>query len=284
MTKKKGLGRGMEAIFLDNSPTGSDKVTTLRVSEIEPRRSQPRKNFDAEALSQLADSIAANGIIQPIVVRSSGDTGFYQIIAGERRWRAAKQAGLSEVPVIILDADDRKAAEYALIENIQREDLNPMEEAAGFRSLIEDYSLTQEEAARQVGRSRAAVTNSLRLLELPDGVQDLITAGLLSAGHARALLGLVDKTKIYEVADKATQNALSVRATEELVRNINSGKHEKPPKNEVEESYYHSLEEKISSSLGCKVTINRGKRRKSVSISYKSVEELEALIDRLTRG
>lgn len=284
MTKKKGLGRGMEAIFLDNSPTGSDKVTTLRVSEIEPRRSQPRKNFDAEALSQLADSIAANGIIQPIVVRSSGDTGFYQIIAGERRWRAAKQAGLSEVPVIILDADDRKAAEYALIENIQREDLNPMEEAAGFRSLIEDYSLTQEEAARQVGRSRAAVTNSLRLLELPDGVQDLITAGLLSAGHARALLGLVDKTKIYEVADKVTQNALSVRATEELVRNINSGKREKPPKNEVEESYYHSLEEKISSSIGCKVTINRGKRRKSVSISYKSVEELEALIDRLTRG
>ena len=284
MTKKKGLGRGMEAIFLDNSPTGSDKVTTLRVSEIEPRRSQPRKNFDAEALSQLADSIAANGIIQPIVVRSSGDTGFYQIIAGERRWRAAKQAGLSEVPVIILDADDRKAAEYALIENIQREDLNPMEEAAGFRSLIEDYSLTQEEAARQVGRSRAAVTNSLRLLELPDGVQDLITAGLLSAGHARALLGLVDKTRIYEVADKVTQNALSVRATEELVRNINSGKREKPPKNEVEESYYHSLEEKISSSLGCKVTINRGKRRKSVSISYKSVEELETLIDRLTRG
>ena len=283
MTKKKGLGRGMEAIFLDNSPTETDKVTTLRVSEIEPRRSQPRKNFDAEALSQLADSIAANGIIQPIVVRASGDTGFYQIIAGERRWRAAKQAGLSEVPVIILDADDRKAAEYALIENIQREDLNPMEEAAGFRSLIEDYSLTQEEAAKQVGRSRAAVTNSLRLLELPDGVQDLITAGLLSAGHARALLGLVDRTRIYEVADKVTQNALSVRATEELVRSINSGKHEKPPRNEVEESYYHSLEEKISSSLGCKVTINRGKRRKSVSISYKSVEELEALIDRLTR-
>ena len=284
MAKKKGLGRGMEAIFLDNSPTETDKVTTLRVSEIEPRRSQPRKNFDAEALSQLADSIAANGIIQPIVVRSSGDTGFYQIIAGERRWRAAKQAGLSEVPVIILDADDRKAAEYALIENIQREDLNPMEEAAGFRSLIEDYSLTQEEAAKQVGRSRAAVTNSLRLLELPDGVQDLITAGLLSAGHARALLGLVDRTRIYEVADKVTQNALSVRATEELVRSINSGKHEKPPRNEVEESYYHSLEEKISSSLGCKVTINRGKRRKSVSISYRSVEELEALIDRLTRG
>lgn len=156
MPKKKGLGRGMEAIFLDNSPEDSEKVTTLRVSEIEPRRSQPRKNFDAEALSQLADSIAANGVIQPIIVRESENPGFYQIIAGERRWRAAKQAGLSEVPVVVVDADDRKAAEYALIENIQREDLNPVEEARGIRSLIDDCSLTQEETARRLGRSRAA--------------------------------------------------------------------------------------------------------------------------------
>lgn len=282
MTKKKGLGRGMDAIFLDNSPNESDKVTTLRISEIEPRRSQPRKNFDAESLSQLADSIAANGIIQPIVVREAEAPGFYQIIAGERRWRAAKQAGLSEVPVIILDADDRKAAEYALIENIQREDLNPMEEAAGFRSLIEDYSLTQEEAAKQVGRSRAAVTNSLRLLELPVEVQDLVTTGILSAGHARALLGLSDRSKIIEAADKVTLGELSVRATEELVRSMNADKPE-PKKNEVEESYYHSLEEKISSALGCKVKINRGKRRRSISISYKTTEQLEALIERLTR-
>ena len=282
MTKKKGLGRGMDAIFLDNSPNESDKVTTLRISEIEPRRSQPRKNFDAESLSQLADSIAANGIIQPIVVREAEAPGFYQIIAGERRWRAAKQAGLSEVPVIILDADDRKAAEYALIENIQREDLNPMEEAAGFRSLIEDYSLTQEEAAKQVGRSRAAVTNSLRLLELPVEVQDLVTTGILSAGHARALLGLSDRSKIIEAADRVTLGELSVRATEELVRSMNADKPE-PKKNEVEESYYHSLEEKISSALGCKVKINRGKRRRSISISYKTTEQLEALIERLTR-
>ena len=282
MTKKKGLGRGMDAIFLDNSPNESDKVTTLRTSEIEPRRSQPRKNFDAESLSQLADSIAANGIIQPIVVREAEAPGYYQIIAGERRWRAAKQAGLSEVPVIILDADDRKAAEYALIENIPREDLNPMEEAAGFRSLIEDYSLTQEEAAKQVGRSRAAVTNSLRLLELPVEVQDLVTTGILSAGHARALLGLSDRSKIIEAADKVTLGDLSVRATEELVRSMNADKPE-PKKNEVEESYYHSLEEKISSALGCKVKINRGKRRRSISISYKTTEQLEALIERLTR-
>ena len=282
MTKKKGLGRGMDAIFLDNSPNESDKVTTLRTSEIEPRRSQPRKNFDAESLSQLADSIAANGIIQPIVVREAEAPGYYQIIAGERRWRAAKQAGLSEVPVIILDADDRKAAEYALIENIQREDLNPMEEAAGFRSLIEDYSLTQEEAAKQVGRSRAAVTNSLRLLELPVEVQDLVTTGILAAGHARALLGLSDRSKIIEAADKVTLGELSVRATEELVRSMNADR-PAPKKDEVEESYYHSLEEKISSALGCKVKINRGKRRRSISISYKTTEQLEALIERLTR-
>lgn len=285
MAKKKGLGRGMEAIFLDNSPEESEKSSTLRISEIEPRRSQPRKDFDPEALSQLADSIAANGIIQPIIVRESENPGFYQIIAGERRWRAAKQAGLSEVPVVILDVDDRKASEYALIENIQREDLNPIEEALGLKSLIEDYGLTQEEAARQVGMSRTALTNSLRLMELPSAVIDLVSTGLLSAGHARALLGLKDKSRIIPAADRVTAGELSVRATEELVKNINS---ERPPsqpkKNEVEESYYRSLEEKVSSALGCKVKINRGKRSRSVSISYRSTEELELLIERLTHS
>ena len=282
MAKKKGLGRGMDAIFLDNSPTESDKATTLRVSEIEPRRSQPRKSFDPESLSELADSIAANGVIQPIIVRESDKPGLYQIIAGERRWRAAKQAGLSEVPVVILDVDDRKAAEYALIENIQREDLNPMEEAEGFKSLIEDYSLTQEEAAKQVGRSRTAVTNSLRLLDLPIEVQDLVTGNLLSAGHARALLGLNDRSRIIEAADKVTQNFLSVRATENLVRTMNS---QKPPsqKNEVEDSYYRSIEESVSAKLGFRVKINRGKRRRSISISYKTIEQLETLINRLTK-
>ena len=285
MTKKKGLGRGMDAIFLDNSPDSPDKVTTLRVSEIEPRRSQPRKEFDPESLSQLADSIAANGIIQPIIVREGENPGFYQIIAGERRWRAAKQAGLSEVPVVVLDADDKKAAEYALIENIQREDLNPLEEASGLKSLIEDYDMTQEEAAKQVGMSRAAVTNSLRLLELPEELQDLVTVGLLTAGHARALLGLVDKSKIIAVADRVTDGELSVRATEELVRNINKARPIIPiKKNEVEESYYRSLEQRVSSALGCKVKINRGKRTKSLAISYRSTEQLEALIERLTNG
>ena len=284
MTKKKGLGRGMDAIFLDNSPDSSDKVTTLRLSEIEPRRSQPRKEFDPESLSQLADSIAANGVIQPIIVREGENPGFYQIIAGERRWRAAKQAGLSEVPVVVLDADDKKAAEYALIENIQREDLNPLEEAMGLKSLIEDYNMTQEDAARQVGMSRAAVTNSLRLLELPEELQDLVVGGLLTAGHARALLGLVDKSKIIAVADRVTEGELSVRATEELVRNINKSRPIVPAKkNEVEESYYRSLEERVSSALGCRVKIHRGKRTKSLAILYKTTEQLESLIERLTK-
>lgn len=283
MTKKKGLGRGMDAIFLDNSPDSTDKVTTLRLSEIEPRRSQPRKEFDPESLSQLADSIAANGVIQPIIVREGENPGFYQIIAGERRWRAAKQAGLSEVPVVVLDADDKKAAEYALIENIQREDLSPLEEAMGLKSLIEDYNMTQEDASRQVGMSRTALTNSLRLLELPIEVQDLVTAGLLTAGHARALLGLVDKSKIIAVADRVTQGELSVRATEELVRNINKARPIIPvKKNDAVESYYRSLEERVSTALGCKVKINRGKRTKSLAIAYKSTEQLETLIERLT--
>ncbi len=282
MGKKKGLGRGMDSIFLDNSPDETDKVSTLRISEIEPRRSQPRKYFDPESLSQLADSIAANGIIQPIVVRESDSNGYYQIIAGERRWRAAKQAGLSEVPVVILDADDRKAAEYALIENIQREDLNPLEEATGLKALVEEYSMTQEEIAKEVGKSRAAVANSLRLLELPDDIKDLVEGGLLSAGHARALLGLNDKSRMVEAADKVTFGELSVRATEDLVRDMNTEAPSQPKKNEVEESYYRSLEEKVASALGCKVKINRGLRRRSITVSYKTTDQLETLINKLT--
>lgn len=282
MSKKKGLGRGMDSIFLDNSPDETDKISTLRISEIEPRKSQPRKYFDVESLSQLADSIAANGIIQPIVVREAESSGYYQIIAGERRWRAAKQAGLSEVPVIILDADDKKAAEYALIENIQREDLNPLEEAAGLKSLIEDYLMTQEEVAKEVGKSRTAVTNSLRLLELPNEVKDMIESGLISAGHGRALLGLNDKSKITDAAQKTVFGELSVRSTEELVRTMNAEPQTQAKKNEVEESYYRSLEEKVSSALGCKVKINRGLRRRSITVSYKTTDQLETLINKLT--
>ncbi len=281
--KKKGLGRGMDAIFLDNSMDDAEKSSMLRLSQIEPRRDQPRKVFDTEALSQLADSIAVNGLIQPIIVREREGSDFYQIIAGERRWRASKMAGLSEVPVVILDIDDKKAAEYALIENIQREDLNPIEEARGFKSLIEDYSLTQEQAAKQVGRSRSAVTNSLRLLELPEDVLELVSNKTLSAGHARTLLGLNDRSRISEVADTVVSRELSVRATEDLVKKLNSApdEPEETKDNEIEREYYVSLEKKISVALGHHVKISHSSQKKSITVSCKSSDELEELIKRL---
>ena len=285
MKKKQALGRGIDAIFLDNSLDTQENIHTLRLTEIEPRRGQPRKNFDAEALSQLADSIAVNGLIQPIIVRQQENSEFYQIIAGARRWRAAKMAGLSEVPVVILEADDRKAAEYALIENIQREDLNPIEEAQGFHSLINDYELTQEQAAKQVGKSRTAVTNALRLLELPEDVLALVSDKTLSAGHARTLLGLDDRDSISEAAEFVVKNGLSVRATEEYVKKCNAqqgiSEESDASADEAETCYYSSLEEKITQAIGCKVRISHTKRKKTISISYKDAAELEELIRKL---
>ena len=277
MPKKQALGRGMDAIFIDNTPDSPERTDKLAVSDIEPRRDQPRKTFDPESLSSLADSIAANGLIQPIIVRPSESSALYSIVAGERRWRAARMAGLSEVPVVIIDADDRKAAEYALVENIQREDLNPIEEAEGLKSLIEDYNLTQEQAAKRVGKSRAAIANALRLLELPDEVISLVGHKSLSAGHARALLGLNDKTLIPAAAKTIVDHELSVRAAEELIKKLNSKP--EPKKNDpVADSYYSSLEQKLTESLGHKVRISRSKRRRSISISYKNSDELEELI------
>ena len=277
MPKKQALGRGMDAIFIDNTPDSPERTDKLAVSDIEPRRDQPRKTFDPESLSSLADSIAANGLIQPIIVRPSESSTLYSIVAGERRWRAARMAGLSEVPVVIIDADDRKAAEYALVENIQREDLNPIEEAEGLKSLIEDYNLTQEQAAKRVGKSRAAIANALRLLELPDEVISLVGHKSLSAGHARALLGLNDKTLIPDAAKTIVDHELSVRAAEELIKKLNSKP--EPKKNDpVADSYYSSLEQKLTESLGHKVRISRSKRRRSISISYKNSDELEELI------
>ena len=277
MPKKQALGRGMDAIFIDNTPDSPERTDKLAVSDIEPRRDQPRKTFDPESLSSLADSIAANGLIQPIIVRPSESSALYSIVAGERRWRAARMAGLSEVPVVIIDADDRKAAEYALVENIQREDLNPIEEAEGLKSLIEDYNLTQEQAAKRVGKSRAAIANALRLLELPDEVISLVGHKSLSAGHARALLGLNDKTLIPDAAKTMVDHELSVRAAEELIKKLNS-KPEQKKNDPVADSYYSSLEQKLTESLGHKVRISRSKRRRSISISYKNSDELEELI------
>ncbi len=285
MKKKQALGRGIDAIFLDNSLETQEKTQTLSLSQIEPRQGQPRKNFDSEALSQLADSIAANGLIQPIVVRSIENSDFYQIIAGERRWRASKMAGLTEVPVVILDIDDRKTSEFALIENIQREDLSPIEEAQGYYSLIHDYDLTQEQVAKQVGKSRATITNALRLLELPEDVLALVSDKTLSAGHARTLLGINDRSRISEAAAYVSEHMLSVRATEEYVKKLNLlatvANEEENECDTAEKCYYSSLEQKITQAIGCKVRISHSNRKKTLSISYKDADELEELIRKL---
>ena len=209
--KNTGLGRGLDAIFLDNTTEESGRgVTMLRLSDIEPRPDQPRKQFESESLASLADSIAENGVLQPLLVRAEGD-GFYQIIAGERRWRASKMAGLTEVPAIITDADDKKAFELAIIENIQRENLNAIEEAAAIRDLMTEYGLTQEEVSTRISRSRSAVSNAIRLLDLPDSVMKAVSDGKLSAGHARALLGLRDSEKIISAAQTVISRGLLSR-------------------------------------------------------------------------
>lgn len=282
MAKAKPLGRGLDSIFFDNAESENKRQgNTLRLADIRPRADQPRKTFDQEALEQLARSIAEHGLIQPIVVRKTiGD--FYEIIAGERRWRASKLAGLEEVPVIILDSDDLKTAEISLIENIQREDLNAIEEALAYRTLIETYALTQENVAQRVGKSRTAVTNSLRLLDLPDSVASLVAEGKLSAGHARALLGLDNKDLISEIALQIVETQLSVRDTEDLVRRINKPKVAKTPviteKDDSEPDYIAILEKKVRQSIGRRVKIVSGKRSKKLEIEFSDDRDLENLL------
>ena len=218
--EKKGLGVGLDILFGSDSFDESDsELLTLPISKVEPRLDQPREHFDEEALAALADSIAQYGLIQPITVRKL-DNGYYQIIAGERRWRASRLAGLTEVPVRVIEADDRRTAELALVENLQREDLNPIEEAKGFKLLIDEYGLTQDEAAKSVGRSRPAVTNSLRLLSLSRGVLEMVEKNELSAGHARALLPITDEKKQLEAANTVIEKSLSVRKTEQLASKL----------------------------------------------------------------
>lgn len=285
--KTTGLGRGLDAIFGENSlPGKSDGVIMLRVSDIEPRPGQPRKDFDPEAMAQLADSIATHGLIQPVVVRLE-ENGLYQIIAGERRWRASKMAGLTEIPAVIVDADDRKAAELAIIENIQREDLNPIEEAEAYKALAEEHNMTQEEISRQVSKSRSAVANAMRLLELPDDVMDMVRNNELSAGHARALLGLGDSRKISELARAAKESGMSVRMLEQTVRATNKAessdkarteeKKEKPTPS-LKVNYIEALQNKMTSMLGRKVNIsNRGKDKK-IEIYYTDNDDLNQII------
>ena len=285
MGKMKGLGRGLDSIFVDNAveeETGSG-VRTLRMAEIDPKADQPRKNFDAEALSQLADSIAANGILQPILVRETGER--YEIIAGERRFRAARLAGLSEIPALVLDADDEAAAKYALIENLQREDLNPYEEAAAIRKLMDEYGLSQEQVAGSIGRSRSAVANALRLLDLPEDAVKLVTDGTLSAGHARTLLGLLDKGQIGDVARKCVQSALSVRELESLVKKLNrlytqqrDAIEDDAGAGEVVVDYFASLENRFTSATGRRVKITETRNKKVLQLEYRDNEDLEELL------
>lgn len=256
MAKKGGLGRGMDALFLDNSATGSETGSTmLNINEVEPNRDQPRKNFNENALQELAKSIEQNGIIQPILVRPMAD-GSYQLIAGERRWRAARMAGLTEVPVTIREMSDEEASIFALIENLQREDLNPVEEAEGLKSLIESYGFTQEEAADKVGKSRTAVTNTLRLLKLPSPVRNLLGDGKITAGHARALLGLDDEKEMLKIAETVVAQDLSVRQVEKMVKYALQGEKPKPKKRDKKrDQYYDEVEIALTNTLGRKVKI-----------------------------
>ncbi len=282
--KNSGLGRGLDAIFLDNTIAeenvgGEDRISNLKLSLVDPKRDQPRKYFDKEALEQLAESIAENGLLQPILVREYGE-GRYQIIAGERRFRASKLAGLSEIPAIVIEKDDKKAAEIALIENIQREDLNPLEEALAYKSLAEEYDMTQEELAKKVGKSRSAIANTVRLLDLPDEVLTLVASKELSAGHARTLLGLNNRDNMILLAQLAVENDLSVRVLEEEVKRLN-----KPEKLKIEEEeelpivdYFRELEVKIQSHLGRKVKIDGKGRKKTITLSYEDNEDLDEIL------
>lgn len=256
MAKKGGLGRGMDALFLDNSATeNGTSAVKLAIHEIEPNRDQPRKNFNEKALQELAKSIEKNGIIQPLLVRPMSD-GSYQLVAGERRWRAAHMAGLHEVPVTIREMTDEEASVFALIENLQREDLNPVEEAEGLKSLIETYGFTQEEAADRVGKSRVAVTNTLRLLKLPQSVLHLLGEGKLTAGHSRALLSLDDEKEMLRIADSAITNELSVRQVEKMVKYALQGEKPTPKKREKKrDKFYDEVEIALTNLLGRKVKI-----------------------------
>lgn len=278
--KPSGLGRGLGALLGDDvMKTESSGSLSLPISQVETCSSQPRKRFDDESLQELADSISQHGIIQPLTVRKLS-SGYYQIIAGERRWRAARLAGLQEVPVIVIEADDRKAAELAMIENLQREDLNPMEEAAGFQSLIESYHMTQEEAAQRVGKSRSAVTNALRLLGLTPSVRKLVEEGKLSAGHARALVP--HSPSLQESAANAiVSGGLSVRQTEALVKRLSAEKKEAQAKDPDEVDYLAEAQNELKARLCRGVKIVPGRKKGRIELEYYGVDDLNDLLDAL---
>ena len=285
MAVERGLGRGLGALLGDAALQSQEGGSlSLPISQVEPGLKQPRKRFEEDALQDLADSIRTHGIIQPLTVRRLS-SGYYQIIAGERRWRAAKLAGLTEVPAVIIEADDRKVMELALIENLQREDLNPIEEANGYKALIQEYGLTQEEAAQRVGKSRPTVANALRLLALPDPVCQLLEEGKLSAGHARAILSLTNGGLQMKLAKKVVEEGLSVRQTEALAKRLAAGEKEPPspaPAAGPDLSiYFKEAEKSLAARFGRKVHIVNGKKKGKIELEYYNPDDLNALLDLL---
>ena len=293
MAKKMlGLGKGLDSIFLDNDISDdlseSSNKTMLRISMIDPKPGQPRKNFDTEALAQLAESIGAHGVLQPIIVRAISEDR-YQIIAGERRWRASKMAGQSEIPAIVIEADELEAAQIALVENLQRENLNPLEEAQAYSELIETYDMTQEQIAQKIGKSRSAIANTLRLLDLPEELSMLIEQGNLTAGHARALLGLPNAESRILLGTKAAEQQWSVRVTENEVRRYArrlalaaaAEEKEETATPEVKIDYVAELEKRMMRELGRRVKIANKGQRKSITLYFEDNQDLEALLTRI---
>lgn len=291
--KRGGLGKGLDSLIPDNKSARKtvDEVKKeeiqssgpimMKINDVEPNREQPRKNFEEDALLELADSIKQFGILQPLIVQKRKD--YYEIIAGERRWRAAKLAGVKEVPVIIKDYTNQEILEISLIENIQRENLNPIEEAMAFKKLLNEFNLKQDEVAERVSKSRTAVTNSMRLLKLNEKVQQMIIDDMISTGHARALLAIDDEEQQYMIANKIFDEKLSVRETEKLVKELKNPKKEKPQKPEVKNTFvYEDLEEKIKNIIGTKVHVNHKTNGKGkIEIEYYSDNELERIFDLL---
>lgn len=279
MASKGGLGIGLGALFEDNK-TESDSGQMLRVSEIEPNRGQPRKNFDDETISALADSIKEHGILQPILVRPYGNG--YQIVAGERRWRAARMLGMSEVPVQIKELSDLEAMQLALIENLQRENLNPVEEAKGYSELVESYGMTQEEVAKTVGRSRSSVANAMRLLALPEEIQEMLENGDISTGHGKALLAFDDEEKMLDAARKAADGKLNVRSLEKMASENDTKKPSKKDNSHID-SYFKEMEIGLHNALGRKVKVEYGKNKGALILEFYDKEDLSALAEKLSK-
>ena len=282
MAQPKGLGRGLGALLGDFQEPSLEQSNyrMLPLHRIEPNPDQPRKDFDEEALQELSESISVHGLIQPLTVRENG-TGYYQIIAGERRWRASRMAGLSEVPAVVLEANDCKAMELALIENLQRSDLNCVEEALGYQTLVGGFGLTQEECATQVGKSRSAVANALRLLNLPEKIQMMLRSGALTAGHARAILSLKTERKQLEAAQKISALGLSVRQAELLCKNLSQEKVPEPVRAPLTVDYVAECEKSLSRALGRGVKIVNGKRKGKFELEFYGQDDLQTLLDAL---